>query len=58
MKVKIRPAILVISIGLVVALIYAVALHDKDLVAVIAVALMGALTKLVEAEESRSNGSS
>ncbi|KKL68776.1 hypothetical protein LCGC14_2121590 [marine sediment metagenome] len=52
MQIKIRPAVMLISTGLVVALVYAVAQGDKDLVALLSVALMGALTKLVESEEA------
>jgi len=51
MKIKIRPAILVIALGLVVALVYAVIHDNNEMVSVLAVALAGSLTKLVESEE-------
>ena len=51
MKVRIRPAILIISAGLVTALVLAVKADSQELVATLAVALTGALTKLVESEE-------
>jgi len=50
-SVKIRPSILIISIGLVVALVYAVIKGQGEMVSILAVALTGALTKLVESEE-------
>ena len=49
---KIRPSILLISTGLCVALIWAVINSQKEMVSVLAVALTGALTKLVESEEA------
>ena len=58
MNIKIRPAILTISIGLVVALVYAVINGDNEMVAVLAVALTGSLTKLVESEEAGGAGTS
>ena len=51
MKIKVRPSVLVISIGLVVALVYAVIASETGMVSTICVALVGALTKLVESEE-------
>jgi len=51
MKIKIRPTVLVISVGLVVALICAVVKDSLELVSTLSVALIGALTKLVESEE-------
>jgi len=51
MNIKIRPAILLISLGLVVALIWAVSQESAEMVSVLAVALTGALSKLVESEE-------
>lgn len=51
MNIKIRPTILIISLGLVVALVWAVSSHQNELVATLSVALVGALTKLVESEE-------
>jgi len=51
MKIKIRPSVMIISVGLVVALIWAVGTGQGELVSVLAVALVGALTKLVESEE-------
>jgi len=56
MNIKIRPAILLISLGLVVALVWAVAANQKDMVGVLSVALAGSLTKLVESEEVSGNG--
>jgi len=54
MNIKIRPAILVISVGLVTALIWAVAADNYEMVSVLAVALAAALSKLVESEEASS----
>jgi len=51
MKIKIRPSVLVISIGLVTALIWAVSANRVEMVSTLSVALIGALTKLVESEE-------
>lgn len=51
MQIHIRPSILLISLGLVVALISAVITKQTELVGVLSVALVGALTKLVESEE-------
>jgi hypothetical protein len=51
MSIKIRPAILVIAVGLVIALVWAVAVGNMEMVSVISVALAGSLTKLVESEE-------
>jgi hypothetical protein len=50
-KIKIRPSVLVISLGLVIALVYAVIQGNNEMVSVLSVALVGALTKLVESEE-------
>lgn len=51
MKIKIRPAVITISVGLVVSLVYAVIAGNTAMVSTIAVALVGALSKLVESEE-------
>ena len=56
MSVKIRPAILMISLGLVVALVWAVIQGNMEMVSVLAVALTGSLTKLVESEEAGGRG--
>ena len=54
MNIKIRPAILVISLGLVVALIWAVVIGNGAMVSNLAIALTASLTKLVESEEASS----
>ena len=51
MNIKIRPSVLVISVGLVVSLVFAVTQGNNEMVGVLSVALVGALTKLVESEE-------
>jgi len=51
MKIKIRPSVMIISLGLVVALVWAVIGDSLELVSILSVALIGALTKLVESEE-------
>ena len=51
MTFKLRPSVIIISLGLVIALISAVWTAQQELVSVISVALVGALTKLVESEE-------
>ena len=48
---KIRPSILIISTGLVVALVTAIVTKQDELVKFVALALVSALTKLVESEE-------
>ena len=50
-NIKVRPAILTISLGLVTALVFAVVNSNREMVSVLAVALAGSLTKLVESEE-------
>jgi len=52
MNIKIRPTILIISLGLVIALIWAVVTKEVGMVSTLSVALIGALTKLVESEEA------
>ena len=54
MKIKIRPTILIIALGLVIALIWAVVQGSLEMVSTLSVALVGALTKLVESEETSS----
>ena len=57
-KIRIRPSVAIISIGLVTAIIWAVSNGNQEMVSVLSVALVGALTKLVESEEhSEGNGS-
>lgn len=51
MNIKIRPTIIILSLGLVTALVWAVVANQMEMVGVLAVALVGALTKLVESEE-------
>ena len=51
MTIKIRPSVLIISTGLVTALVWAVSANQMEMVATLSVALVGALTKLVESEE-------
>ena len=51
MNIKIRPSILVISVGLVVALIVALQLGQTEAVAAIITAIAGTASKLVESEE-------
>ena len=58
MSIKIRPSVLVLSTGLVVALIFAVVENQYEMVSVLSCALVGSLTKLVESEESSTNGGS
>lgn len=55
MKLKVRPSVLIISIGLVLALCYAVIENQATMVSTICVALVGALSKLVESEEASYN---
>jgi len=56
MKIKIRPTVLIIAVGLVAALIVAIVKGYMETISVIAVALTGALTKLVESEEVTAKG--
>lgn len=56
MKVKLRPSVIIISTGLVVALIYAVVKGDAAMVSGLAIALTGSLSKLVESEEVSGKG--
>jgi len=51
MQIKIRPSVIIISVGLTTALVYAVISGTQEMVAVLSVALVGALSKLVESEE-------
>jgi len=51
MKIKIRPAILLISLGLIVALVISILTHYEELAKVIVIGLVASLSKLVESEE-------
>jgi len=52
MSIKIRPSVLIISLGLVTSLVWAVSANQMEMVSTLAVALVGALTKLTESEEA------
>ena len=51
MQIRVRPSVLIISLGLVTSLVWAVSANQMEMVSTLAVALVGALTKLVESEE-------
>jgi len=53
---KVRPTVLIIATGLVVALVWAVTQNQLEMVSTLSVALVGALSKLVESEEATTNG--
>lgn len=55
MRIKWRPTLLIISSGLVAALILSIVKEAYDIVSVIAIALTGTLKEMVKSEEA-SNG--
>ena len=56
MNIKIRPTVVVIAVGLVIALVWAVITKQSDMVSALAITLAGTLTKLVESEEVTTTG--